>query len=79
MGGQSIGHLQIQELDMILTSSENHETVSQANLTRQWTQRAGFIPLLAGLIAAFIFVLTLQTHINGDAGPYTIDDTVGEP
>jgi hypothetical protein len=34
------------------------------------------VSLLAVLVAALLFGLTLQTHINGNQGPYTID--VGE-
>ena len=43
----------------------------------RWADRINqSAPVLAGLVAALLFGLTLQTHINGNQGPYAID--VGE-
>jgi hypothetical protein len=56
----------------------NNKDISNKQLSRfdQWFRYTYSLPIFAGLIAAFMFAITLQTNINGGQYPYTID--VGE-
>ncbi len=59
----------------IAATSENEQSTISQRLKAAWNSSWG-MPVLAGILSAAVFALTLQTHINGSGHAYATD--VGE-